>query len=179
MKFIKTKIKNCVKIIPEKKFDLRGSFHRSFCKKNLAKEKIKFEVKQCNISINTKKHTLRGFHYQKKPYTENKILMLIYGSIFNVTIDLRKNSETYLKKYETNMNSKKNDAIFIPAGCANAFLTLEKNTIVHYYMDSYFENNIKKNNYYGFRYDDKFFGIKWPNRPSVISKKDNSYKDFL
>ena len=178
MIFTKTNINNCIKIIPEKKFDIRGSFHRSFCKKQLAKKKIKFNIKQCNISINKKKYTLRGFHYQKKPYTENKILTLISGSIYNITIDLRKNSKTYLNKYTTKMNSKKNDAVFVPAGCANAFLTLEKNTIIHYYMDSYFENNIK-NNYCGFRYDDKFFDIKWPHKPLSISAKDNSYKTFL
>lgn len=178
MIFKKTKIDGCYKIIPKKNSDIRGSFHRSFCKKKLKVEKIKFDIKQCNISINTKKYTLRGFHFQRKPYRESKILMLICGSIYNVTIDVRKNSKTYLKKYITKMSLKKNEAIFIPAGCANAFLTLEKNTIIHYYMNSYFEENLQKN-YSGFKYNDKYFAIKWPHKPLIISKKDNSYNSFL
>lgn len=178
MIFKKTPINGCFKILPKKFFDSRGSFHRSFCKKLFKRKKINFEIKQCNISINKEKYTLRGFHFQKKPYKESKILMLVNGSIYNVTIDIRKNSKTYLKKYITKMSSKKNEAILIPAGCANAFLTLENNSIIHYYMNSYFEENIQKN-YSGFRFDDLNFKIMWPHKPKIISKKDNSYKSFL
>tara|TARA_B100001964_G_C14239734_1_gene604341 strand:+ start:316 stop:864 length:549 start_codon:yes stop_codon:yes gene_type:complete len=173
----KTSIHGCLKILPIKKRDLRGSFHRSFCKDKLRRNKIKFDIKQCNVSINLKKHTLRGFHFQKKPYTENKILKVIKGSIYNITIDLRKKSKTFMKKYITTMNELKNDEILIPAGCANAFLTLEKNTIIHYYMDSFFEKN-SKNNYSGIRFDDKYFNIRWPHKPKVISKKDKNFKSF-
>ena len=170
----KTNIKNCYLIIPKKKFDLRGSFHRTYCKKIFEKHQIKFKIKQTNTSINKKKYTLRGFHFQKKPYKENKILNLISGSIYNITIDLRKNSKTFLKKFVYNFDSKKNEAVLIPAGCANAFLTLEDNSIIHYYMDSYFENNIKSS-YLGFRYDDEIFKIKWPFKPEIISNTDKNY----
>ena len=99
---------------------------------------------------------------------------LISGSIYNVTIDLRKNSKTFLRKFVYNFDSKKNEALLIPAGCANAFLTLENNSIIHYYMDSYFENNIKSN-YLGLRYDDEIFKIKWPFKPKIISNTDKNY----
>ena len=177
MKIKKTNINNCYLITPKKSFDLRGSFHRTYCKKTLKKYKINFEVKQTNTSINKKKHTLRGFHFQKKPYIENKILNLISGSIFNVTVDLRKNSKTFLKKFFHNLDSKKNEAILIPAGCANAFLTLEDNSIIHYYMDSYYEENLKSN-YLGFRYDDEIVKINWPFKPKILSKKDKNYPKF-
>lgn len=174
MKLKKTNIKNCYLIIPKKNFDLRGSFHRAYCKKIFKRHQINFEIKQTNTSINKKKYTLRGFHFQKKPYKENKILSLINGSIYNVTIDLRKNSKTFLRKFIYQFNSKKNEAILIPAGCANAFLTLENNSIIHYYMDSYFEDNIKSN-YLGFKYDDEMFKITWPSKPKIISNTDNNY----
>ncbi len=173
----KTNISGCHIIIPKKNYDIRGSFHRSFCKKILKKNKIKFDIKQCNISINKKKHTLRGFHFQKKPYKENKILVLTNGSIYNVTIDLRKNSNTFMKQFSTKLNERENKGLLIPAGCANAFITLKDNTIIHYYMDSYFEESLKLK-YSGFRYNDKYFNVKWPHKPSRISKKDKSYKNF-
>ncbi len=174
MKIKKTNINKCYLIIPKKNFDLRGSFHRSFCEKILKKNKINFRIRQTNISINKKKNTLRGFHFQKEPYTENKILNCINGSIYNVTIDLRKNSKTFLKKFSCKINGKNNHSILIPAGCANAFLTLENNTIIHYYMDCFFENNLKSS-YLGFRYDDEIANVKWPNKPSKISYKDKNY----
>lgn len=174
MRIKKTKISKCYLIIPNKNFDLRGSFHRAYCKKILKKHNIKFDIKQTNISINKKKNTLRGFHFQKYPFTENKILSCTNGSIYNVTIDLRKNSKTYLNKYICKLNSKKNNSILIPAGCANAFLTMENNTIIHYYMDSFFEDNIKSN-YSGFRFDDEVIKVKWPKKPIVISIQDKNY----
>lgn len=174
MEIKKTSIKDCNLIIPKKKLDIRGSFHRSYCKNILQKHKIKFNIKQCNISINKKKYTLRGFHFQKKPYNENKILTVISGSVYNISIDLRKNSKTYLKKFSTILSDINHKSILIPAGCANAFLTLEDNTIIHYYMDSIFEDNLKSN-YLGFKYNDKAVNIKWPKKPRIISLKDRNY----
>ena len=104
----KTYIKDCFLFFPEKNIDNRGSFHRSFCEKTLKKKKINFKIKQCNISINRKKFTLRGFHYQSKPYKESKIISLNNGSILNVTIDLRKNSKTFLKVIKNKLSSKNN-----------------------------------------------------------------------
>ena len=177
MKIKKTNIKDCFLISPKKKIDSRGSFHRSFCIKTLDSNKIKFNIKQCNVSINKKKHTLRGFHYQTTPFKEKKILSVNSGSIFNVTIDLRKNSKTFLKIIKNTLSSKKNELILIPAGCANAFLTLNSNTVIQYYMSEIFEDQNKKL-YKGFRYDDPFFNIKWPFKPKIFSKKDKSYKNF-
>ena len=173
----KNKINDCYLIFPKKKIDKRGSFHRSFCKNFLKNNKINFDIKQCNISINKKKYTLRGFHYQKKTLTEYKIISVISGSIFNVSIDLRRNSSSFLKKNLIRISSNSNSLLLIPAGVANAFLTLSNNTIVQYFMSSFFEKENKKN-YSGFRYDDKFFNIKWPTKPLVISSKDLTYKSF-
>ena len=177
MKIKLTSIKGCFIFLPKKNYDQRGSFHRSFCKDILKKKKINFGIKQCNVSTNEKMFTLRGFHYQSAPGKESKIISVNNGSIFNVTIDLRKSSKTFLKVTKNKLSSKKNQLILIPAGCANAFLTLNKKTIVHYYMSEVFERQNKKN-YKGFRFDDPFFKIKWPFKPKVLSLKDKNLKNF-
>ena len=177
MEINKTPIKGCYIIVPNKNYDARGSFHRSYCENILKKNKISFKLKQCNISINSKKGTLRGFHYQSKPYTESKIISVISGSIYNVTIDLRKKSTTFLMKSTQKINAENNKLLLIPAGCANAFLTTSNNTTIHYYMSSIFEKE-NKDKYKGFRFNDNFFNIKWPIKINVISKKDKSYKDY-
>lgn len=177
MKFIKTQIKGCFIIKNKSNNDKRGSFTRNFCQSLYLKKNIKFSVRQSNISENLKKGTFRGFHYQKKPLTENKVINCVSGEIFNIVIDLRKNSKSFKKMLVQKISSKNKISIFIPAGCANGFLTLENNTYIQYLMSDYFEKN--KNSYLGIRFDDKIFSkIRWPIKPKIISKKDLSYLDF-
>ncbi len=153
--------------------DDRGLFRRHFCENELKENGIEFNVKQGNISENEKKRTLRGFHYQNLPSKEAKIISCIRGSIFNVVIDLRKTSPTFLQWQEFNLASDGKESLYIPVGCANAFLTLEDNTWIHYYMNDYFSKDSL-----GFRYNNPLFNIKWPEIPIHISKKDNCYDDF-
>ena len=177
MKFTKTKINGCFIIKNNPKYDKRGSFTRNFCQNLYLKKNINFSVKQSNISENIKKGTFRGFHYQKKPFTENKIINCVSGAIFNVVIDLRKNSKSFKKMLVQKISSKNKLSIYIPAGCANGFLTLENNTYIQYLMSDFFEKN--KNSYSGIRFDDKIFRkIRWPIKPKIISKKDLSYSNF-
>ena len=160
-------------LISKKKFiDKRGYFIRDFCKKGL--KKINFEIKQTNISYNKKKYTLRGFHYQAKPFEESKIITCISGKILNVSIDLRKNSKTYLKIYKKILSEKKLDSLHIPKGFANAYLTLKSNTKILYYMSEYY----RPNKSFGIKYNDKFFSIKWPHDPKVVTGRDLNFKDF-
>ncbi len=154
--------------------DNRGTFRRTFCAEELNKLGINFRVCQGNISENLAKHTMRGFHYQKSPSFESKILTPVSGSIYNVIIDLRSNSQTFLKSVAMILTSSKRNSLLVPAGCANAFLTLEKNTIIHYYMGDYF----KPESYSGFKYNDPFFNIDWPHNVAAISEKDENYPDF-
>ena len=107
MKFIKTPLVD-LKIINYKKYsDLRGDFFRNYCYKVFKEKNTKFNIKQSNISINKNRFTLRRFHFQKKPIQETKIITPIQGSIYNVAIDLRKKSKTFLKHYGFYLNSKK------------------------------------------------------------------------
>ena len=174
MIFNKTKIADMYLIKPEIFKDKRGYFRRNFCEKKIKEKNISFKIKQCNVSENFKMGTLRGFHFQKKSKKDSKIITCISGKILNVTIDLRKNSKTYLVCQQIELSSKNRNSLLVPGNCANAFITLNDNTIIQYYMSEFFN----KNNDGGIRYDDKFFNIKWPIKPRVISTKDKNYKDF-
>jgi dTDP-4-dehydrorhamnose 3,5-epimerase len=168
----RTKFKKLFIIIKKPFEDKRGSFIRDFCSKEL--KKIRFSIKQINISFNKKNFTLRGFHYQQKPYEEDKIITCISGKIFNVCIDLRKQSKTYLKIFKKYLSDNNYQSLHIPAGFANAYLTLKPNTKILYYMSKYYKPKSEK----GIRFDDPFFKISWPQKPKVISKKDLNYIDY-
>lgn len=174
MKLIKLKFDGFYLMKPDIFKDNRGIFRRHFCLKTLKQRKISLNIAQGNVSESYLKGTLRGFHYKKNPSKEYKILSCLKGKIFHVAVDLRKKSKTYKKHFSMEINSSNYESIIIPPLCANAFLTLENNTLIHYYMGDHFE----KNKYKGFRYNDPAFNIKWPFKPKVINTRDNSYKDF-
>ena len=174
MNFRELAIKDAYLITPDIHSDKRGNFNRSFCQKEFKKNGIEKDIAQGNISENPSKHTLRGFHYQVKPHEESKTISCITGSIFNVIIDLRKESSTFLKYISLSISSKSKQSIFVPKGCANGWITLENNTIIHYYMGSFYKPGFDK----GIKFNDNFFKIKWPYQPKVISEKDLSYPDF-
>ena len=171
MKLIKTNIENCYKILAEPSYDNRGFFSRIYCKEEL---KLNFDIKQINISQNKKKGTLRGFHYQKIPSKEHKIISCIEGAIFNVTIDLRPNSKTYKKIYKTNLKSNDLISLHIPSGCANCFLTTKDNTKILYFMNDFYKH---KNNL-GFNYNSKILKINWPTKIKLVSKKDSNLEEL-
>ncbi len=174
MKFIKQKIKGVYLIKPEPFKDSRGVFRRHFCKKEFSKNKIDSKVEQSNVSENPFKGTLRGFHYQLYPCSEGKTLSCFKGKIYDIVVDLRAKSKTFKKWISFELTEKNRFSIHIPKGCANAFLTLEHNTIIHYYCSQKYNPKYEK----GIRYDDPFFNFKWPIKPRVISKKDTSHKLF-
>lgn len=174
MKFINLPIKDAFLINPVIYRDERGNFNRSFCQKEFKKYGLENNIAQGNISENPIENTLRGFHYQRKPYQESKTITCITGEIFNVIIDLRKGSPSFLKNVCLSISSVSKESIYIPEGCANAWITLQENTIIHYYMGSFYRPGFDE----GIRYDDPFFNINWPFKPKLISKKDLSYPDF-
>ena len=159
----------------EAKTDDRGSFARQFCKKELATIGIAFDIKQCNMSKNTHAGTLRGMHYQKEPYPEIKMVSCLSGSMFDVILDIRKDSPTYLKWSAITLNGLDGKAIYIPAGVAHGFQTLVDNTTVFYQLGEFFMPEF----YSGVRWNDSAFGIKWPECDRrIISNRDNNYVDW-
>lgn len=151
--------------------DDRGIFGREFCSELMndsLKYSPKFKVLQTNISLNKKKGTLRGFHYQTGNFAETKIITLYQGEIYDVVIDLRKKSKTYKKWQSVKINSNTIQSLIIPKGCANAFFTLKDNTIVHYITNKKYNQKFER----GIKYDDPKYKVKWPFKPNKISSKD-------
>lgn len=171
MKFIETKLKGAYIIELEHLEDNRGFFARTFCQKEFEKHDLNPHIVQCNISFNKKKGTLRGMHYQVKPYEEVKIVSCIRGAIYDVIIDLRKKSSTYCKWLATELTAENYRMVYIPEGFAHGFQTLKDNTVVFYQMSEFYHPECAR----GVRWDDPAFGIGWPLTKKNISEKDMNY----
>ena len=174
MIFQKQKIKGLIVIKPEPFTDKRGLFRRIYCFNELNLKKFNFKIKQVNISENKNIQTLRGFHYQKYPYGENKIISCIHGEIHNIVIDMRENSKTYMQWQSFLLSEKNRLGLLVPKGCANAYLTLKKKTWVLYFHSQFYRPGFEKS----IRFNDPKFNFDWPKKIKVITKKDNSI-EFL
>ena len=175
MKLKKTKFKNTFIIENKKKNDRRGFFMRGYCQNVIKMKGINFKVKQTNFSFNKKKLTLRGFHYQNYPHAENKIITCIKGKILLVLLNINKKSSNYLKHIKIQLSSNMNKSVLVSKECATAFLTLEKETLVFYYMSNYY----KKNKSMGIKYNDPKLKIKWPFKPKIISEKNLKFNKLF
>ncbi len=177
MKFKELNIKDAYLIELEEYKDERGSFARQFCKKEMAEVGIDFDIKQCNISKNYKKGVLRGMHYQKEPYPEIKMVSCVTGSCYDVIVDLRKDSPTYLQ-WEANVLSQENNKmLYIPSGVAHGFLTLEDNTTIYYQLGEFFMPEY----YSGIRYNDPKININWERvgiktEDFIMNERDKNYE---
>ena len=172
MKFTEQKIAGVYLIEMEPFQDDRGSFARQFCRKELAAHGLDFDIKQCNISGNTHAGTLRGLHYQKNPYPEIKIVSCLQGSIFDVVVDLRPNSSTYLQHIISELSAQNGHMLYIPPMCAHGFQTLEDNTIVYYQLGEFFHPEA----YDGVRWNDPKLNILWPTCDKrIINERDANY----
>lgn len=175
MIFQKQKIKDLLLIIPKPYNDKRGLLRRIYCLNELKLKKINFKIKQANISENKNLQTLRGFHYQKFPYGEDKIISCVQGEIHNIVVDMRKKSSTYMKWQSFLLSEKNRLGLLVPKGCANAYLTLKKKTWVLYFHSEFYKPVFEKS----IRYNDPKFNFDWPKKIKVISKKDNLIKFIL
>jgi dTDP-4-dehydrorhamnose 3,5-epimerase len=117
---------------------------------------------------------MRGFHYQVRPYEESKTISCLQGSLYDIVVDIRPNSKTFLKWRAFELDAQNRTSLHVPAGCANAYLTMSDNTLVHYYMSECYAPE----SYRGFRYNDPLFRCMWPREPMVISEKDAAFPDF-
>ena len=175
MKFTELDIQGVFFIDAEPYEDERGLFRRSFCTKEFQEKGINPSISQASFSENNFKGTLRGFHYQLDPHGEDKTISCIRGKIFDIIVDLRKDSKTYLKWISFEISAGERRNFHVPSGCANAFLTLEDNTLIHYYISKAYNPDF----YRGIRYNDPLFSFKWPLDPSHISEQDLNWPDFI
>jgi dTDP-4-dehydrorhamnose 3,5-epimerase len=168
MKFTETKLKGAFVIEIEEKHDNRGFFARTFCAKEFETYGLKATVAQCNMSFNHKKGTLRGMHYQVAPATETKFIRCIRGAIYDVVIDMRPDSSTYLQHIGVELTADNRSALYIPGMFAHGFETLSDDTEVIYQVGEFYTPGYER----GIRYNDPVFNIQWPLKVTEISDKD-------
>lgn len=131
-------------------------------------------VAQCNVSRNRRAHTLRGMHYQLPPHEEAKLVRCTAGAIWDVIVDLRPGSATWLRWTGAELSAENGSALYVPEGFAHGFLTLRDDTEVFYQMSAFYEPGAAR----GLRWNDPRIGIAWPAEPAVISERDAAYPDF-
>ncbi|HJQ10613.1 MAG TPA: dTDP-4-dehydrorhamnose 3,5-epimerase [Gemmatimonadaceae bacterium] len=158
----------------EKKADHRGYFARTWCRHELEARGLEGSLVQCSVSHNTKRGTLRGMHWQAAPHAEVKIVRCTRGAIWDVIIDLRPDSPTYMMNFGIELASNAGRALYIPEGMAHGFVTLEDESEVFYQMSEFYEPAAAR----GARWNDPAFGIDWPIADPIIHPRDASYPDF-
>jgi dTDP-4-dehydrorhamnose 3,5-epimerase len=174
MIFKETPLKGAFLIEPERREDERGFFARAWDPHEFEVHGLNPRIAQCSISYNKKRGTLRGMHYQDKPHEEAKVVRCTMGALYDVIIDLRRDSTTFKQWTATELNAKSRRMFYIPEGFAHGFLTLEDDTEVFYQMSEVQVPDKAR----GVRWDDPVFGIKWPIAVQVISDRDRTYQDF-
>jgi len=171
MKFTETPLGRSYLISPEPFTDTRGLFAGTFCKNEFSKIGHNKEFVQFNHSVTDIKGTIRGMHYQKPPYSEIKLIRCVRGAVFDVIIDIRKNSPTFLKYFSIELSENNMLSLYIPEGFAHGFQTLEDNTHMIYHHSAYYVPGSEG----GIRYNDPLTGIEWPEKVTVITEKDLNY----
>jgi dTDP-4-dehydrorhamnose 3,5-epimerase len=131
-------------------------------------------VAQCSVSYNRLKGTLRGIHFQRRPYQEAKLVRPTAGAIYDVIVDLRPASPSFLQYFGVELSSSNRRMVYVPEGCAHAFQTLEDSTEVLYQISEFYTPDASS----GVRWNDAAFAIRWPLEVTVISKRDAEYPDF-
>jgi len=174
MIFTATNVAGVWIVDPEKLSDERGLFYRTFCHDEFAAHGLNPAVVQGNVSFNTHRGTLRGLHSQRPPWEEAKLVRCSRGAIYDVALDLRPNSPSYLKHAAATLTAENGRMLFVPEGVYHGFLTLEDNSEVHYQMSQYYHPDSSV----GVRWDDPAFGIQWPEPVCMISERDKSFPDF-
>jgi dTDP-4-dehydrorhamnose 3,5-epimerase len=170
MIFNKTEINGLYVIDLELKTDERGYFTRVFCKDELAKAGIGFDIVQVNRSLTKKRGTLRGLHYQREPKWEAKIVQCLRGTIYNVAVDLRKDSSTFGKWLALELSEENKKMLYTPKGFANGFQALTDNCELLYFMSEFYSPKHTT----GVRYNDPRLNISWPIENPIISDTDKN-----
>lgn len=174
MIFAETRLRGAYIIEPEPRVDERGYFARTFCREEFISHGLNPDIVQCSISFNKKQGTLRGMHYQEKPFEETKLVWCNRGAIYDVVIDLRPESPTYRQWISAELTQENHAAVYVPAGCAHGFQTLTDNAEVFYQISQMHRPEAAR----GVRWNDPAFGVTWPAGQKIISSRDREYPDF-
>ena len=171
--FKETALVGAYLIEPERLEDARGFFARSWCQREFEAQGLDTRLAQCNISLNRQKGTLRGMHYQDIPFAETKLVRCTRGALYDVIVDLRPGSSTFLKWLGVELTVENRTMLYVPQGFAHGFQTLVDDTEVFYQMSEFYTPGYGR----GVRWDDPLLKISWPEAVTTISEKDQTYPD--
>ena len=176
MLFTETKLTGAYIIDIQKLEDNRGFFARSWCQKEFEVHDLTSRLVQANVSLTERRGMIRGMHYQVAPYEEAKLIRCTKGAIYDVIIDLRPNSTTYMQWIGVELTADNYRMLFAPEGCAHGFQTMRDNTEVFYHASQFYQPSAER----GVRWNDTIFGIEWPEvEYCILSTKDQNWPDFI
>jgi len=167
----RTAIEGAFIVEPERLEDERGFFARVWCRREFKAFGLNPGLVQCNISFNEKKGTLRGMHYQVRPYEETKLVRCTMGAIYDVVIDLRSDSHTFKQWAAVELTAENRRMLYVPPGVAHGFQTLVDSTEVSYQMSEFHHPESSR----GLRWDDPAFRVPWPVAEPIVSARDRSF----
>lgn len=176
MIFSETDLRGAFVIDLERLEDERGSFARAWCRREFEEHGLDTCVAQCNVAFNKRRGTLRGLHYQRTPQAEAKLVRCTKGAVYDVIVDLRPDSPTYMGWLGVELTEESGRMLYVPEGLAHGYQTLVDATETFYQMSQFYAPEMQA----GVRWDDPAFGIEWPEVPErVISEKDQSWPDYV
>ncbi len=169
------KIFDAVLVIQPQVFeDNRGYFFESFSYQKINEIGLDAKFIQDNESLSTQKGVLRGLHFQNNPFAQGKLIRVIKGSVFDVAVDIRKNSKTYGEHFALELNEENKTMLYIPPGFAHGFVTLRDNTIFNYKCTNYYNKASED----GILWNDKDLNINWGVENPILSEKDENNQLF-
>ena len=175
VQFRETPLAGAYLIEPDRVEDSRGFFARTYCQREFAQHRLCDRFVQCNISCNRLRGILRGMHFQRPPKPEPKLVRCTKGAVYDVIVDLRRESGTWRRWYAVELNEENRLALYIPPGFAHGFQTLADNTECFYQMGEFYAPELAD----GARWNDPAFAIDWPIAEPILSDKDRSYPDYV
>ena len=163
-------IEGPLEIIPRKIEDERGYFSELFRLDRFAAHAGAVDFVQENQSLSVRPGTIRGIHFQAAPFAQGKLVRCLAGSLFDVAVDLRRDSPTFGKWISVTLDAKQNNQLWVPVGFGHGFCSLEPNSVIGYRVTDYYSPQ----NYFGVAWDDPDISIDWPDiaDPATLSAKD-------
>ncbi len=167
-----TFIQDLLLLTPRVYSDERGYFMESYNRKKISKM-IKCDFVQDNESL-SKRNVLRGLHLQRPPHAQAKLIRVIKGSILDVAVDLRRDSETYGRHFKHVLSGENKKQLYVPAGFAHGFLTLEDDTLINYKCSEYYQAESEVS----ILWNDQELGIDWGIEDPILAEKDRMAENF-
>jgi dTDP-4-dehydrorhamnose 3,5-epimerase len=154
--------------------DERGMFARTFCEREFAAQGLRSHFVQCSLSLTRKRGMLRGMHLQAPPHQEAKLVRCVRGRVYDVTLDLRAGSATFMKWHAVELAAELRNAVYMPEGCAHGFQALTDDCEIEYQMSAFYVPQAGR----GVRWNDAAFGISWPISDAHMSPADREFAPF-